>query len=47
MLREIKPLAVYVELANILNSVDQQRIVIPKNRQLLADWLFAGIINLQ
>lgn len=47
MLREIKPLSVYVELANILNSVDQQRIVLAKNRQYLADWLFAGILNLK
>ena len=45
MLRETKTKSVYVELANILNSVDQQRIVIPKNRQYLADWLFEGILN--
>ncbi len=43
MLREIKPLAVYVELGNITNPVDQQRIVIPRNRQLIADWLFEGL----
>lgn len=45
MLREIDPLAVYVELGNISNPVDQQRIVIPHNRQLIADWLFAGLIQ--
>jgi len=45
MLRETAPLSVYVELANILNTVDQQRIVVPKNRQYLADWLFEGILT--
>lgn len=43
MLREIKPMAVYVELANIRNSNDQQRILLERNRQLLADWLFEGL----
>lgn len=43
MLRETKPLSVYVELANIQNPADQQRILIERNRQLLADWLFEGI----
>ncbi len=43
MLRELKPLSVYVELANIRNYSDQQRIVLMKNRQLLADWLFEGL----
>ena len=47
MLREIKPLAVYVELGNISNPVDQQRIVLPRNRQLIADWLFAGIDSVE
>lgn len=43
MLRELKPLSVYVEMANIRNYSDQQRIVLKKNRQLLADWLFEGL----
>lgn len=43
MLRETKPLSVYVELANIHNPADQQRILLERNRQLLADWLFEGI----
>ncbi len=43
MLRECKPRAVFVELANIRNYSDQQRIVLPKNRQLLAEWLFEGL----
>jgi len=43
MLRESKPNSVYVELANIRNYSDQQRIVLESNRQLLANWLFEGI----
>ncbi|PHN06748.1 N-acetylmuramoyl-L-alanine amidase [Flavilitoribacter nigricans] len=43
MLRETQPLSVYVELANIHNPGDQQRILIERNRQLLADWLFEGL----
>lgn len=43
MLRETKPLSVYVELANIRNTSDQQRILLERNRQLLADWLFEGL----
>ncbi len=35
-----RPIAVYIELGNIRNSWDQRRIVKPRNRQLLAEWLF-------
>ncbi|MBX2928864.1 MAG: N-acetylmuramoyl-L-alanine amidase [Saprospiraceae bacterium] len=42
-LREAKPVSVYVELGNIRNYGDQQRIVLPSNRQLLAEWLFEGL----
>ena len=45
MLRETLPSAVYIELANIANSADQQRIINPRNRQLLADWLLLGLIE--
>jgi N-acetylmuramoyl-L-alanine amidase len=44
MLREtIVPKAIYVELGNIKNDWDQQRLVIRNNRQALANWLFEGI----
>lgn len=46
MLRETKTNSVYIELANIKNPTGQQRIVSEKNRQLLADWLLAGILSL-
>jgi N-acetylmuramoyl-L-alanine amidase len=37
------PVAVYIELGNIRNSWDQQRVVIANNRQALANWLFAAL----
>lgn len=43
MLRETEAASVYVELGNIRNSFDQQRIVLEKNRQALANWLFDGL----
>lgn len=45
MLRECKPTGVYIELANIRNSTDQQRIVLKRNRELLADWLLEGLMG--
>ncbi len=45
MLRETKPSGIYIELANIANASDQQRIIRPQNRQLLADWLLLGLIE--
>jgi N-acetylmuramoyl-L-alanine amidase len=45
MLREVKPVAVFIELANIQNQYDQQRIILPKNRQLIAEWLCEGFLN--
>ncbi len=45
MLRESKPLGIYVEMANIKNTADQQRIVLERNRQLIADWLFEGLVK--
>ncbi len=45
MLREPQCKAVYVELGNIANSFDQQRFLLPENRQLLAEWLMEGLIK--
>lgn len=45
MLREVKAPTVYIELANIRNKADQQRIVLANNRELLASWLFDGLAN--
>jgi N-acetylmuramoyl-L-alanine amidase len=35
--------AVYIELGNIKNHFDQQRFLLPSNRQALANWLFEGL----
>ncbi|MEM1216301.1 MAG: N-acetylmuramoyl-L-alanine amidase [Bacteroidota bacterium] len=45
MLRECSPVGVYVELANIRNQHDQQRIVLQRNRELLAEWMLEGLMN--
>ncbi len=47
MLNNTLPTAAYVELANIRNPNDQQRIIKASNRELLAKWLYEGIINYQ
>jgi N-acetylmuramoyl-L-alanine amidase len=43
MLRKTNTPAVYIELANIKNATDQQRIVLDSNRQLLAEWIYEGL----
>lgn len=44
MLRNTRtPRAVYVELGNIRNEWDQQRLVLRNNRQALANWILEGL----
>ncbi len=43
MLRETKVPSAYIELGNIRHPTDQKRLMLPQNRQLLADWLFEGL----
>ncbi|MEM9886901.1 MAG: N-acetylmuramoyl-L-alanine amidase [Bacteroidota bacterium] len=45
MLREVQAPAVYIELGNIKHDRDQQRIVVERNRQLIADWLLEGLMK--
>jgi len=45
MLRETEPTAVFIELGNIRNPNDQARLVIERNRQLVAEWLFEGMVK--
>lgn len=45
VLRETLPSGVFIELGNITNDSDQVRIVEPRNRQLLADWLCEGLFK--
>ena len=43
VLRNANPVAVFLELGNIQNSQDQKRLVIPDNRQALANWMTEAI----
>jgi len=45
MLNYTLPSSVYVELANIQNSDDRERLVIESNREALAKWMFEGLTN--
>lgn len=45
MLRETIPTAVYIELGNISNPFDQKRLLIPNNRQAIANWLAQGVLQ--
>ncbi len=45
VLRKATPASVFLELGNIQNKKDQQRLIIPSNRQALADWICRGIIQ--
>ena len=45
MLRECKPNTVYVELGNIRNEFDRQRIMIKNNRHAIATWLAEGFMK--
>lgn len=43
ILRTTAPPAVMIELANIRNQNDLMRVILPSNRQALADWIFEGL----
>ena len=43
VLKNYIPTTVFIELANIKNVNDQQRLVIADNRQALANWIYIGI----
>ena len=43
VLRNTFPPAVFIELANIKNVKDHRRILIPTNRQAVANWILEGI----
>ena len=45
MLRETKPTTVYIELGNIKNTRDQDRLIQENNRQAIANWLCEGLIS--
>lgn len=45
MINYTHPPVVFIELANIKNPADQQRILLSSNRQALANWLFEGLVR--
>jgi N-acetylmuramoyl-L-alanine amidase len=45
VLKHYIPTTVFIELANIRNINDQQRLIIADNRQALANWIYLGIKN--
>ncbi|MDC0230551.1 N-acetylmuramoyl-L-alanine amidase [Aureispira] len=45
MLREVKPIPVFIEVGNIQNPNDQKRILYSSNRQALADWIEEGLMK--
>jgi len=45
VIRASNPDPIFVELANIRNLKDQERILSPKNRQVLADWMLEGFLQ--
>lgn len=44
VLRNAAPVSVFLELGNIQNKRDQQRLVLSDNRQALANWVCEGLI---
>ncbi|MBP3679200.1 MAG: N-acetylmuramoyl-L-alanine amidase [Bacteroidaceae bacterium] len=44
VLRNTQPAGVYLELGNIRNARDQQRLVLENNRQALAKWIAEAIV---
>ena len=45
VLKHSNPYAVFLELGNIQNPQDQKRLVIPDNRQALANWITEAIVK--
>ncbi len=45
VVRNSFPVAIFIELGNINHKRDQQRFIIPSNRQALANWLFEGLLE--
>lgn len=45
VLRNTTPYAVFLEVGNIQNAQDQKRLVIPDNRQALANWITDAIVE--
>jgi len=46
IIRKTKPVITFIELGNIKNKRDQIRIMIPDNRQAIANWLNDGLLEI-
>jgi len=46
IIRKTKPVITFIELGNIKNQRDQKRIMIPDNRQAIANWLKDGLLKI-
>lgn len=45
VLRNTAPVAAFLEVGNIQNAQDQKRLVIPNNRQALANWITEALVK--
>lgn len=45
MIKESKPPIVFIELGNITNEFDRKRLLLPDNRQAIANWFAQGLMN--
>ena len=45
MLRETRPTSAYVELGNLRNQKDMERLIHENNREALASWLYEGLVK--
>lgn len=45
MITQSKPPIVFIELGNITNEFDRKRLLIPDNRQAIANWFAQGLMN--
>lgn len=45
MINNTYPTSVLIELANIKNKTDQKRLIKESNRELLAQWIFEGLVS--
>lgn len=45
VLRNTNPVSVFVEIGNIQNKYDQQRITLSNNRQAMANWISEAFVK--
>ena len=45
VLRNAQPVSLFIEIGNIQNKYDQQRIILSNNRQALANWISEAFVK--